>query len=99
MNSRIGCALAALLALPLVAAAEDPKPVHLVCSPKPLVCTSSARFDPLTQQLLVRKQLDDQPKGWSVIFLYVPVTDTRELEELQIRFLDELLKRESAPAK
>jgi hypothetical protein len=93
MNPRM-IALVTLLTLPLIAAADDPQPVHLVCSPKPLVCTSSARFDPLMQQLMVRKQLEGQPKGWSVIFLYVPVTDARELEELQIRFLDELLKRE-----
>jgi hypothetical protein len=69
-----------------------------MCSPHPpLVCASfstTGRFDPLMQQLMVRRQLDGQAKGWGVIFLYVPNADPRALEELQIRFLDELLARE-----
>jgi len=100
MKTRV-LALLGLAALPLVTAAADaPAPVRLICSPHPpLICASfstSGRFDPLMQQLMVRQQLDGQAKGWGVIFLYVPNTDTRALEELQIRFLDELLARERA---
>jgi hypothetical protein len=93
-----------LAALPFLASASDGPPVHLVCAPKPLVCMGvasnpDARFDPLIQQLMVKQQLDAQPKGWSVIFLYVPDSNTRELEEMQIRLLEELLSRERATAK
>jgi hypothetical protein len=96
--------LLTLAALPFLALASDDPPVHLVCAPRPLVCMGVAskpdsRFDPLIQQLLVKQQLDAQPKGWSVIFLYVPDTNTRELEEIQIRLLAELLARERAAAK
>jgi len=91
-------ALLAAVASPLVTAADTPQPVRLVCSPQPpLICASfstTGRFDPLMQQLMVRQQLDGQAKGWGVIFLYVPNTDVSALEELQIRFLDELLARE-----
>jgi hypothetical protein len=88
----------ATAALPLVTAADEPPPVRLMCSPHPpLICASfstNGRFDPLMQQLMVRQQLDGQAKGWGVIFLYVPNADPRALEELQIRFLDELLARQ-----
>lgn len=92
-------ALLALAAVPLVTVADEPPPpVRLMCSPHPpLICASfstTGRFDPLMQQLMVRQQLDGQAKGWGVIFLYVPNADPRALEELQIRFLDELLARE-----
>jgi hypothetical protein len=91
-------AMLAAAALPLVTAADEPQPVRLMCAPRPpLICASfstTGRFDPLMQQLMVRQQLDGQAKGWGVIFLYVPNADTRALEELQIRFLDELLARE-----
>jgi hypothetical protein len=91
-------AMLAMAALPLVTAADEPQPVRLICSPRPpLVCASfstNGRFDPLMQQLMVRQQLDGQAKDWGVIFLYVPNADPRALEELQIRFLDELLARE-----
>jgi hypothetical protein len=92
----------ATLAMPTLTAADEVSPVNLVCSPRPpLVCasfstTAPGRFDPLMQQLMVRQQLDGQAKGWGVIFLYVPNADVRTLEELQIRFLDELLARERA---
>jgi len=96
-------AMLATAALPFVAAADEPQPVRLVCSPHPpLICASfstSGRFDPLMQQLMVRQQLDGQAKGWGVIFLYVPNADPRALEELQIRFLDELLARERNASK
>ena len=91
-------AMLAAVALPLVTVADEPQPVRLMCAPRPpLICASfstTGRFDPLMQQLMVRQQLDGQAKGWGVIFLYVPNADTRALEELQIRFLDELLARE-----
>jgi len=70
---------------------------HLVCTPQPLICTTFAggkeAFSPLVQHLLVRRQLEMQPKGWEMIYLYVPSMDPRALEEMQIRFLDDLMAR------
>jgi hypothetical protein len=93
-------------AIPFTTLADETQPVKLTCSPRPpLVCasfstTTPGRFDPLMQQWMVRQQLDGQAKNWGVIFLYVPNVDARTLEELQIRFLDELLSRQkSAGAK
>lgn len=95
------CALAAASAS---AGADDvTAATAVVCTPQPVICTTFAassndRFTPLVQHLLVRSQLEAQPKGWQMVFLYVPSMDTRALEELQIRFLDELLARQKAEA-
>jgi hypothetical protein len=92
----------ALAALPFATFADETQPVKLTCSPQPpLICasfstTTPGRFDPLMQQWMVRQQLDGQAKNWGVIFLYVPNVDVRTLEELQIRFLDELLSRQKS---
>lgn len=79
--------------------ADDLTPATtVICTPEPLICTTFAagskdRFEPLVQHLLVRRQLETQPRGWQMIYVYVPAMDPRALEELQIRFLDELLSR------
>lgn len=92
-------ALGALAGAPLCASADDlTVSTTVICTPEPLICTTFAansndRFGPLVQHLLVRRQLEAQPKGWQMIYLYVPAMDTRALEELQIRFMDELLSR------
>lgn len=82
-------------------AASVTPPVHVICTPQPLICTTIAaesndRFQPLVQHLLVRQQLESQPRGWQMIYIYLPTMDPRALEELQIRFLDELLQRKRA---
>ena len=90
---------AAALAIGGVTPADEQKtPVHVICTAQ-LICTSiiagsKDRFDPLIQQLLARGQLDAQPRGWQLLYIYVPDADTQSLEELRIRFLDELLQRQ-----
>ena len=90
---------AAALAMAGAAPADEQKtPVHVICTAQ-LICTSIVagskdRFDPLIQQLLARGQLDSQPRGWQLLYIYVPDADTQSLEELRIRFLDELLQRQ-----
>ncbi len=98
-------ALVALVAGSRTAAAgDDVTPAAtVVCTPQPVICTTIAatsndRFSPFVQHLLVRSQLESQPKGWQRVFLYVPSMDTRALEELQIRFLDELMARQKGEA-
>lgn len=91
--------LGALAVVPALSSADDVTPsTHVICTPEPLICTTFAasskdRFEPLVQHLLVRRQLESQPRGWQMIYVYVPAMDPRALEELQIRFLDELLSR------
>lgn len=104
MNPR--CLLISALAIaPALSSAQELTPAtHVICTPQPLICTTIAasskdRFEPLVQHLLVRQQLEAQPKGWQMIYLYVPAMDPRALEELQIRFLDELLARKNEKEK
>src|SRR5262245_27664264 len=91
-----------LAAAPALTTAGDlTVPTTVICTPEPLVCTTFAansndRFGPLVQHLLVRNQLQAQPKGWQMIYFYVPAMDPRALEELQIRLMDELLARKNA---
>jgi hypothetical protein len=75
---------------------------HVICTPHPVVCTSfdlapDDRFDPFVQHLLVRQQVQALPLGAQITSLYVPyVYDKRNLEEIQIRYLDELRRRQAA---
>jgi hypothetical protein len=98
MNALRLALLAAVLG-PAVAVGGDPAP--LVCTPQPLACEPSAasRVDPQLQRLLVERQLQAQPERWTAVYFYLPVLDERELLELQIRYLEELLLREKAKAK
>ncbi|MGI9341869.1 MAG: hypothetical protein ACR2QV_03415 [Gammaproteobacteria bacterium] len=75
---------------------------HVICTPQPVVCTSfnlvpDDRFDPFVQHLLVRQQIQALPLGAQITNLYVPyVMDKRNIEEIQIRYLDELRRRQAA---
>lgn len=99
---RFPCVLFGAVALASgLCSADDLTPATtVICTPEPLICTTFAagskdRFEPLVQHLLVRRQLEAQPKGWQMIYVYVPAMDPRALEELLIRFLDELLARKN----
>ena len=76
------------------AAAESP----LVCTPNPIACepAPAGRFDPAFQRLLVERKLELQPQYWTTVYFYLPPLEPRELQELQIRYIAELLKREEA---
>lgn len=102
MKYRTAALVALVAGSESAAAADEVTPAAtVICTPQPVICTTIAassndRFTPFVQHLLVRSQLESQPKGWQMVFLYVPSMDTRALEELQIRFLDELLARQKA---
>lgn len=74
--------------------------VQTICTPNPTICTSlritpDDRYDPFVQHLLVRQQLNALPLNAQITNFYLPYTiDKRGLEEIQIRFLDELRRRE-----
>ena len=77
---------------------------QVICTPQPIVCTSFSlvpndRYDPFVQHLLVRQQIESLPLGARITSFYMPYpSDTRNIEEIQIRYLDELRRREAAEA-
>ena len=52
-----------------------------------------ARYDPLIQRLLAEDVLRTMPMGDRNVFYVVPEGGTQLLEEMQIRYLEELLHR------
>jgi len=88
------------------ASGQTPVPggTHVICTPQPVVCTSfnlrpDDRFDPFVQHLLVRQQIQALPLGAQITSFYMPYpSDTRSIEEIQIRYMDELRRREAAEA-
>jgi len=56
-----------------------------------LVITSVDRFDPLVQQLLLKKQLAQHPVIDQPRFVVIPHEGEAELTEMQIRYLERLL--------
>ena len=72
----------------------------IVCMPSPIACEprSLDRFDPRVQRLLVERDLRAQPRYWTTVYFYLPALDERELQELQIRYFEELLARARAKA-
>lgn len=52
-----------------------------------------ARFDPLIQRLLAEDVLRTMPRGDGDVFYVVPEGGTKLLEEMQLRYLEELLHR------
>ena len=76
------------------AAAEAP----IVCTPNPIACVPAPpdRFDPAFQRFLVERRLELQPQYWTTVYFYLPPLEQRELQELQIRYLAELLRHEAA---
>lgn len=91
-----------LLALTIGGTATANGGAHVICTPHPVVCTSfdlvpDDRFDPFVQHLLVRQQIESLPLGAQITSLYVPyVVDKRNIEEIQIRYMDELRRRQAA---
>lgn len=75
---------------------------QMICTPDPIVCTrfdlnTKDRFDPFVQHLLVRQQVQALPLAPQISNFYLHYElDTRSLEEIQIRFMDELQRREAA---
>lgn len=94
----------AMSAVAMAAGAQNfaPGGAHVICTPQPVVCTSIVlkpddRFDPFVQHLLVRQQIESLPLGAQVTSFYMPYpSDTRSIEEIQIRYLDQLRRREQA---
>lgn len=89
---------ATAVAVLLVAKATMADQVRVICTSRPTVCTTfgpdTDRYDPLVQHLLVRRELDRLPRNWRRHDFYLPhAVDPRELEELQIRYLDQLNQR------
>jgi hypothetical protein len=68
--------------------------------PQPVACASGTidRLDPSLQRQLVEQQLNSQPPYWTTVYFYLPPLGDSELEELQIRYLEELLARHKARA-
>jgi len=60
-----------------------------------VVVTSEERFDPLVQQLLVKKQLDQHPHLSEPLFMVIHNSEEYRLTEMQIRYLEQLLGREA----
>jgi hypothetical protein len=85
----------ATFALAASAAADTPP---IVCTPNPIACepAPASRFDPQFQRFLVERKLELQPSYWTTVYFYLPPLEARELEELQIRYIAELLAREEA---
>ncbi len=88
----------------LISQAGSADGTQFICTPNPVVCTSfdlvpNDRFDPFVQHLLVRQQLQALPLTSQITNFYMPYQlDKRSLEEIQIRFLDELRRRETTEA-
>ena len=90
----------AMLATSFMAWAGEP-PAPIVCTPQPIACEPRAldRLDPMLQRQLVERQLQTQPPYWTTVYFYLPPLGHRELEELQIRYLEELLARRREQAR
>lgn len=82
-----------------IAVADAPAPI--VCMPQPVACEPRAldRLNPALQRKLVEQQLDAQPSYWTTVYFYLPPLGDRELEELQIRYLEDLLARQKAKSR
>ncbi len=86
----------------LITGNADADGAHMICTPNPVVCTNfdlvpNDRFDPFVQHLLVRQQIQALPLAPQITNFYMPYQlDKRSLEEIQIRFMDELQRREAA---
>ena len=91
-----------LLASAAIGQTLAPGGVSVICTPQPVVCTGfnltpDDRFDPFVQHLLVRQQIQALPLGAQITNFYMPYpSDTRSIEELQIRYMDELRRRQAA---
>jgi hypothetical protein len=98
MNATRTLAPLMLASIAAVAVADHPAPI--VCMPRPVACEARAidRLDPSLQRLLVEQQLQSQPTYWTTVYFYLPPLGERELEELQIRYLEELLARKRGEA-
>ena len=89
----------ALLANPAPAGDSIPSgAIQVFCYPQQTICSSLVlrpedRFDPFVQGLLAQGQLKAQPRDWRVFYFYAPGLDEAALTEMQIRFLDELIRR------
>ncbi len=89
----------------LIASAVDADGNNTICTPNPVICTTfdlvpDDRFDPFVQHLLVRQQLQALPLTAPITNFYMPYPlDKRSIEEIQIRFMDELRRREAAEKK
>jgi len=102
----IAAAMTGAALLATAAAGQTPVPggTHVICTPQPVVCTSFSlvpddRFDPFVQHLLVRQQIAALPLRAQITSFYLPYpSDTRSIEEIQIRYMDELRRREAAEA-
>jgi hypothetical protein len=90
-----------LAMLACTAASANDVPGPIVCTPNPVACEPRAfnRLDPEVQRLLVERQLAMQPPYWTTVYFYWPSLGERELQALQIRYLEKLLAREKEKAK
>ncbi len=92
------------LCIGLISVRANAEPIHVVCTPSPIVCTSFVltqhdRFDSTVQHFLVRQQLESLPTGWRIVNFYIPYPErTRAVEESQIRYLDQLNQRSKTEA-
>lgn len=93
-----------ILAAALICTTASADGNSFICTPNPIICTrfnidSGDRFDPFVQHLLVRQQIHALPLAPRITNFYMPYQfDRRGLEEIQIRFMDELRQREAAEA-
>jgi hypothetical protein len=62
-------------------------------NPTAFIFRPEARYDPLIQRLLAEDVLRAMPMGDRNLFYVVPEGGTALLEEMQIRYLEELLQR------
>jgi hypothetical protein len=62
-------------------------------NPTAFIFRPEARYDPLIQRLLAEDVLRAMPMGERNMFYVVPEGGTQLLEEMQIRYLEELLQR------
>jgi hypothetical protein len=89
-----------VLALLVMSATVQAVPPPIVCMPQPVACGPQTldRLDPAVQRQLVEQQLSSQPNYWTTVYFYLPPLDDGALEQLQIRYLEELLARHKAKA-
>jgi hypothetical protein len=101
---RLPAFLTILILVAAPAASGVGAPFHAICAPQPTICTTfllgpDDRFDPFVQHLLVRGQLEALPTHWVPFYFLLPPVEDPHLLELQIRYLDELLRRRSVDSK
>ncbi len=88
----------------LICTAASADGTNMICTPDPIICTRfnivpSDRFDPFVQHLLVRQQVQALPLAPQITNFYMHYQlDKRGLEEIQIRYMDELQRRAAAEA-